>query len=113
MYLRAWALSQGIHPQTAYRWHRTGKMPVPTRKVGKLILAGDLESEDPKHGSSVIYARVLSSDQRPALDRRVALVEPPRVSLKPRGGSTSFLALSLAGLCVIPLEKVGLRHALS
>jgi len=42
--LREWALSQGIHPQTAYRWYRQGKLPVPARKMGKLILVGDLEA---------------------------------------------------------------------
>jgi putative resolvase len=35
--LREWALAQGIHPQTAYRWYREGKLPVPARKMGKLI----------------------------------------------------------------------------
>ncbi len=49
-------------------------MPVPAPKVGQLMLVGDLESEDPKHGSSVIYARVSSSDQKPDLDRQVARV---------------------------------------
>ena len=74
MNLRDWALSRGMHPQTAYGWYRTGKMPVPARKVGKLILVGDLESEEPKHGSSVIHARVSSSDQKQDLDRQVARV---------------------------------------
>ncbi len=74
MNLRDWALSQGIHPQTAYRWYRTEKSPVPAPKVGQLILVGDLASEDPKHGSSVIYVRVSSSDQKPDLDRQVARV---------------------------------------
>jgi hypothetical protein len=41
--LREWALSQGIHPQTAYRWYRQGKLLVPARKMGKLILVGDVE----------------------------------------------------------------------
>ncbi len=49
-------------------------MPVAARKVDKLILVGDLESEGPKHGSSVIYARVSSSDQKSDLDRQVARV---------------------------------------
>jgi putative resolvase len=40
--LREWALAQGLHPQTAYRWYREGKLPVPARKMGKLMLAGDL-----------------------------------------------------------------------
>ncbi|MHB8191061.1 MAG: IS607 family transposase, partial [Ferrimicrobium sp.] len=44
MNLREWALSQGIHPQTAYKWYRAGTLPVPARKVGQLILVGNLES---------------------------------------------------------------------
>jgi len=44
VHLREWALSQGIHPQTAYRWYRQDKLPVPARKMGKLILVGDLEA---------------------------------------------------------------------
>ena len=75
MNLREWELSQGIHPQTAYRWYRAGKMPVPTHRVGnKLILVGDLESTQTKQGSTVIYARVSSSDQKSDLDRQVARV---------------------------------------
>jgi predicted site-specific integrase-resolvase len=75
MNLRGWALSQGIHPQTAYRWYGTGKMPVPTHRAGKkLILVGDLESSSEKHGSTVIYAPVSSSDQKSDVDRQVARV---------------------------------------
>jgi predicted site-specific integrase-resolvase len=29
---------QGIHETTAYRWYRDGVLPVPARKVGRLIL---------------------------------------------------------------------------
>ncbi len=64
MNLREWALSQGIHPQTAYRWYRAGKLPVPARKVGQLILVGDLESQPSVSKSAVIYARVSSADQK-------------------------------------------------
>lgn len=32
MNLREWADSQGIHPQTAYRWFRDDVLPVPARK---------------------------------------------------------------------------------
>ncbi len=50
-------------------------MPVPTHSVGnKLILVGDLEFTQPQQGSSVIYARVSSSDQKSDLDRQVARV---------------------------------------
>jgi len=73
--LREWALSQGIHPQTAYRWYRQGKLPVPAQKMGKLILVGDLEATTPASpGRAVVYARVSSADQRADLDRQVARV---------------------------------------
>jgi len=74
MNLREWALSQGIHPQTAYRWYRAGTLPVPARKVGQLILVGDLESQLSVSKSAVIYARVSSADQKPDLDRQVVRV---------------------------------------
>jgi predicted site-specific integrase-resolvase len=47
--------------------------PVPARKVGGLILVGDLLNS-PTTGSSVVYARVSSSEQRVDLDRQVARV---------------------------------------
>ncbi|MHB8247135.1 MAG: IS607 family transposase, partial [Acidimicrobiales bacterium] len=40
MNLREWAEAQHIHPQTAYRWHRQGKLPVPAQRVGGLIMVG-------------------------------------------------------------------------
>ena len=74
MNLRDWVLSQGIHPQTAYKWYRAGTLPVPARKVGQLILVGDLESQLPASKSAVITARVASVDQKSDLDRQVARV---------------------------------------
>ncbi len=68
MTLREWALSQGIHPQTAYRWYRAGKLPVSARKVGQLILVGDLESQPSVSKSAVIYARVLRDGQPEHVD---------------------------------------------
>jgi putative resolvase len=38
MNLTEWARVQGIHVTTAYRWYREGVLPVPARKVGRLIL---------------------------------------------------------------------------
>lgn len=68
--LREWALEQGIHPQTAYKWFREGKLPVPAIKMGKLILVGDLASGSKKEQvTTVIYARVSSADQEGDLDR--------------------------------------------
>jgi predicted site-specific integrase-resolvase len=68
--LKEWAEAQGVHPKTAYRWYREGKMPVPTTRVGRLILV-----DAPQPGSLdlvVVYARVSSADQRADLDRQVA-----------------------------------------
>jgi putative resolvase len=73
--LREWALAQGIHPQTAYRWYREGKPPVPARKMGKLMLVGDLaQSAAPGPHHTVVSARVSAGDQRTDLDRQVARV---------------------------------------
>lgn len=75
MNLREWALSEGVHPQTAYKWFREGKLPVPARKMGKLILVGDLADRPAqRRGRTVVYARVSSADQKPDLDRQVARV---------------------------------------
>ncbi|HEY1617434.1 MAG TPA: IS607 family transposase [Streptosporangiaceae bacterium] len=73
MNLKEWAAAQGISYATARAWHRAGKLPVPAHRVGGLILIGD-----PVHpaaaGSTVVYARVSSGDQKPDLDRQVARV---------------------------------------
>ena len=74
MNLSEWAKLQGIHPQTAYRWFREGALPVPARQIGRLILVGDLETSPSTRGSTVIYARVSSADQRADLDRQVSRV---------------------------------------
>jgi putative resolvase len=64
--LREWALSQGIHPQTAYRWYRQGKLPVPAQKMGKLILVGDLEATtQASPGRAAVSARVSSATRGP------------------------------------------------
>lgn len=74
MNLKEWAAQQGVHPITAYRWFREGKLPVPARRVGRLILV-DPPTEHPKEvGRTVVYARVSSSDLRSDLDRQVARV---------------------------------------
>jgi predicted site-specific integrase-resolvase len=72
--LGEWARQQDIHPQTAYRWFRTGTLPVPARKMGKLILVGDLDAGRVSSRLTAVYARVSSADQRDDLDRQVARV---------------------------------------
>jgi putative resolvase len=72
--LTEWAQAQGVHVQTAYRWYREGTLPVPARKVGRLILvspqtaAGSVRKAD----SAGLYARVSSHDQKSSLDEQVA-----------------------------------------
>ena len=75
MNLAEWAETQHIHPQTAYRWFRAGKLPVPAERVGGLILVGDLSGDDARlSGTTVVYARVSSADQKADLDQQVARV---------------------------------------
>lgn len=73
MNLAQWAEQQGIARATAYRWYKAGKLPVPAKKVGGLILITE-ETADRDGGATVIYARVSSSDQKTDLDRQVARV---------------------------------------
>lgn len=75
MKLAEWARLEGIHPKTAYRWHRDGKMPVPVERTP----SGSLLVHDPKYqqpaggqGRTVVYARVSSHDQRASLDGQVS-----------------------------------------
>lgn len=78
MNLKQWAELNGVHHVTAYRWFREGKLPVPARRVGRLILVDvpqvDVPQDQDQHGVTVVYARVSSADQRPDLDRQVARV---------------------------------------
>lgn len=73
MNLKEWAATQGISSETAYRWFHAGKLPVPARKIGGLILV-DSPNPEAKKGSVVLYARVSSSDQKDDLDRQVGRV---------------------------------------
>jgi predicted site-specific integrase-resolvase len=70
--LKEWAEQEGVAYVTARRWFAAGKLPVPARKVGGLILVS--QEEGPARQAVVVYARVSSADQRPDLDRQVARV---------------------------------------
>ena len=75
MNVAEWAQTQHIHPQTAYRWHRQGRLPVPARRVGGLIMVGDLSGDAARPaGRTAVYARVSSADQKTDLDRQAARV---------------------------------------
>lgn len=73
MNLKEWAASAGVSYTTARRWYEAGRLPVPARKVGGLILVGE-PGTVPEPGVTVVYARVSSADQKPDLDRQVARV---------------------------------------
>ena len=74
MNLKQWAAREGVHPLTAYRWFREGKLPVPARRVGRLILVEPDAVTPRPAGRTVVYARVSSADQRADLDRQIARV---------------------------------------
>ena len=80
MNLKEWAGVRGISYQTALRWYHRGLMPVPVRRVGRLVLVDCDEHGLPFEGSTfeptktIIYARVSSADQKSDLDRQIARV---------------------------------------
>ncbi len=71
--LKEWAGAQGVHPVTAYRWFREGRLPVPARRVGRLILV-DAAREPTSPGRVVAYCRVSSADQKDDLERQAGRV---------------------------------------
>src|SRR6266542_2959053 len=72
MKLSEWAESQGIHYMTAWRWWKSGKLPVPAYQTPSGSIIVELPAGRP--GRTVIYTRVSSHDQRADLDRQVARV---------------------------------------
>ena len=68
MNLAAWAERNGVARVTAYRWFRAGVLPVPARRVGRLILVGDPIGEAGLAGRTAGYARVSCADQKADLD---------------------------------------------
>ncbi|WP_018502702.1 IS607 family transposase [Parafrankia discariae] len=73
MNLKDWAAVNGVGYSTARQWFLEGRLPVPARRVGGLILV-----DEPARPAAVetvaVYARVSSADQRSDLDRQVARV---------------------------------------
>jgi predicted site-specific integrase-resolvase len=74
MNLAAWAERNGVARVTACRWFRAGVLPVPARKVGRLILVDEPAGEAGPQPRTAVYARVSSADQKADLDRQVAWV---------------------------------------
>jgi putative resolvase len=72
--LAEWARSCGVHPNTAYRWFREGKMPVPARRLTSGTIVVEQTPTAVADGRSVAYCRVSSHDQREDLERQAGRV---------------------------------------
>ncbi|MFE0425968.1 IS607 family transposase [Streptomyces sp. NPDC058953] len=74
MNLTEWAKTQGVHPQTAYRWFREGTLPVPAQRVGPrtILVNVGVNAALEAIGGLGLYARVSSHDQKTDLERQVA-----------------------------------------
>jgi putative resolvase len=72
--LTEWAKTQGVHPQTAYRWFREGTLPVPAQRVGPRTILVNIETNTALEavGGLGLYARVSSPDQKGDLERQLA-----------------------------------------
>ncbi|MEX3105205.1 IS607 family transposase [Streptomyces sp. V2] len=73
MKLSEWARQQGVSYQTAWRWVKAGKMPVPVRQAPSGTWLVDEVAVQPS-GRVVAYCRVSSDDQKSDLDRQAARV---------------------------------------
>ncbi|MBW5486447.1 IS607 family transposase [Streptomyces bambusae] len=73
MKLSEWARRQGVSYQTAWRWVKDGKMPVPVRQAPSGTWLVDEVVVQPS-GRVVVYCRVSSADQKVDLERQVARV---------------------------------------
>ena len=74
MNLAVWAGRNGVSRVTAYRWFHAGLLPVPARKVGRLILVDEPAGVAGPRPRTAVSARVSSADQKADLDRQVARV---------------------------------------
>ncbi|SOE46762.1 putative resolvase [Streptomyces sp. OV198] len=73
MRLSEWARQQGVSYQTAWRWVKDGKMPVPVRQAPSGTWLVD-EPVVQSSGRVVAYCRVSSADQQADLEGQVARV---------------------------------------
>ncbi|MEU5940854.1 IS607 family transposase [Micromonospora sp. NPDC047548] len=75
MNLKEWAAATGVSYATARRRYEAGTLPVPSYRLGRLIMVGEpVTGATAGSGQVVVYACVSSADQRPDLDRQVARV---------------------------------------
>ena len=71
MNFKEWVAATGVSYATARRRCEAGALPVPTYRLGRLIMVGEPATGA---GQVVVYARVSCADQRADLDRQVARV---------------------------------------
>ncbi|MEU0969043.1 IS607 family transposase [Streptomyces sp. NPDC005917] len=76
MKLSEWARQQGVSYQTAWRWVKDGKMPVPVVQApsGTWLVAEPAPAVSAASGRVVAYCRVSSADQKADLDRQASRV---------------------------------------
>jgi len=74
MNLAAWAERNGVARVTAYRWFRAGLLPVPARRVGRLIVVDEPVGDAGSRSRTAVCARVSSADRGADMDRQVARV---------------------------------------
>ncbi|MFE2843393.1 IS607 family transposase [Streptomyces scopuliridis] len=74
MNLKEWAVANGVHPHTAYRWFREGTLPVSAERVGPRTILVNIEANSSPSvtGGVGLYARVSSHDQKADLERQAA-----------------------------------------
>ena len=76
MLVKEWAEREHLHPQTVWKWCRTGKMPVPVERTPSgMWLVHDPKYETPvpsdsRQSLTVCYARVSSAGQKADLQRQ-------------------------------------------
>jgi predicted site-specific integrase-resolvase len=71
MKLSEWAKINGISYRTAWKWFKSGKMPVPTEQTPTGTILVKVKEENSLQGLVALYARVSSADQKSDLDSQL------------------------------------------
>jgi predicted site-specific integrase-resolvase len=75
MNVKEWPAATGVSYATARRRYEAERLPVPTYRLGRLIMVGEPVTRSVAGvDQTVVYARVSSADQEADLDRQVARV---------------------------------------
>jgi len=71
MKLSEWAETQGIRYETAWRWFRNGKLPIPAEQTATGTILVHPPARQECEGTVALYARVSSSGQKADLERQL------------------------------------------